>query len=57
MEQSIDGSCLDHVVKSDITEWGIKHFKHRSLLYESIVNLKNGVKQQDKEGANNTQII
>ena len=38
-EQEIDGSCLDNVIKTDLTEWGIKNFKDKSNLFDSIQNL------------------
>ena len=64
-EQNIDGSCLADIVKSDITEWGIKDFKDKTMIFKQISsnfqnsNAKpnNNDNDMELEGANKTQYI
>eukprot|EP01083_Nonionella_stella_P052994 140398_1 len=41
---NIDGSCLPHVEKNDIRDWGVTDFKHRVFILKHIQNL-----QKDKQ--------
>ena len=50
IEQGIDGECLKDTLKSDIAEWGIKHFKDKTSLYKHIQQLVSGHVQSANEG-------
>eukprot|EP01083_Nonionella_stella_P302521 1043348_1 len=37
--ESVNGVALSEISKSDLKDWGIKHFLHRSNLYKAIQEL------------------
>eukprot|EP01083_Nonionella_stella_P264330 896872_1 len=47
--ESVNGVALSEISKSDLKDWGIKHFLHRSNLYKAIQELVSAEEAAQKD--------